>query len=463
MIHLCSDGTPSAVEMETDNNNTTTACKQIDINVEPYGLAPSIEMETERATSEDSGIVPKIVGDDLDGTRPADETETDNAGINEASASTANDNPRNAETPKNATAAGAASFQSPKIACMNALLEAMSPENKALIAMPTEALIPKVCKQLNPAFRKGKQKVRDHRFRTLEAAYFGHHPLDHIEADIDMVELPPLKRNLVTLVFLYVLDDYGYVLDADFKVFDDDASNSAWEIESNTALEVCTDYGANVTPSRIFPGPPRTDRDFNKTIWGSPGLLSTVIPPERIKSRLPKPTTPKRKAANNRNVYQTPSSDLSESREEYQTISAAPKVLALLSDNRDENQTPSATPIILTPVPDNRDGYQATSAALNVLAPVLDDRDEYHTPSAAPTVLARVPDNPDEYQTPSAALTVPVPVPDIRDEHQTPSAAPTVLATVPRKTMIPMSPATLQIRAVKEGKVARSKHQLLVH
>lgn len=52
---------------------------------------------------------------------------------------------------------------------------------------------------------------------------------------------------------------------------------------------------------------------------------------------------------------------------------------------------------------------------------------------------------------------------NVRDEHQTPSAAPKVVTTVPRKTMIPMSAATPQIRAVKEVGLARSKHHLLNH
>ena len=55
----------------------------------------------------------------------------------------------------------------------------------------------------------------------------------HFEA-----ELPPLKRNVVTVIFICILDDYDYVLDAEFKVFDDDASNHAWEIQSDIALEV---------------------------------------------------------------------------------------------------------------------------------------------------------------------------------------------------------------------------------
>lgn len=37
-----------------------------------------------------------------------------------------------------------------KLAYMKILLEAMSPENRALIIMPTEAPVPKVCKQLSP-------------------------------------------------------------------------------------------------------------------------------------------------------------------------------------------------------------------------------------------------------------------------------------------------------------------------
>lgn len=121
------------------------------------------------------------------------------------------------------------------------------------------------------------QKIRDRRFRTLEAAYSGHSPLDHFEADIGTLELPLLKRNVVTLVFLYVLDDYGYVLDADFKVFDDEGFNSAWEINKDQTLEVdfrssyrasegCGNPGANVTPERLFPRP-RWINEFNETIW----------------------------------------------------------------------------------------------------------------------------------------------------------------------------------------------------
>lgn len=162
------------------------------------------------------------------------------------------------------------------------------------------------------------------------------------------------------MIFICILDDYGYVIDADLKVFDDVASNPAWEIQSDIALEVyekhshrvfegCGDPGTTATPSRLFPGLPLIDRDFNKTIWGSPGFPCSVIPPEKMKRRLPKPTTPKRKAA------------------EYQTPSVPPAVLATVPDN----QTPSAAPTILATVPDKRDDSQ--------------------TPSAAPTVLDTVP------------------------------------------------------------------------
>lgn len=86
------------------------------------------------------------------------------------------------------------------------------------------------------------------------------------------MDLPPLKQTVVTLVFLYVLDDYGYVLDADLKVFDDEGSNSAFEINKEQTLEAdgkrlyCGDSGTTVTPRRLFFRPWPIDRDFNKTI-----------------------------------------------------------------------------------------------------------------------------------------------------------------------------------------------------
>lgn len=494
------DGTHPAAQFGADNNNSTATCKQTDNNVEPDETLPTIEIGTDGTASKDSGSRPKDVAENSNGTPPANEMETDNAKINEASASTAKVNSRKADNPKNAIGASPTIFQSSKNAYMNALLDAMSPENKALIAMPAETLIPKVCKPLNPAFRKGKQKIRDHRFRTLEAAYSGHKPLDYFEADIDTVELPPFKPNVATLVFLYVLDDYGYVLDADFRVFDDAASNFAREIESDTSLDVfgersrrvfegCGDPGAIATPWRLFPEPPRIDRYFNETIWGSPGLPSTVIPPEKLKSRLPKPATPKLKAAKKRDGYQTLSAaptvltPMPDNGDEVQTLLTTSTVFALVPDSRDEVQTPSATPTVLAPVPDNGDEVQTPSAAATVIAPVPEDREEVQTPLAATKVLAPVPDHRDEVQTastgptvltpspegqnedqiPSAAPTVHAPGPDSQEEDQTPSTAPMVLATVPRKTMIPMSAPNPHIRAVREVGLARSKNHLLSH
>lgn len=264
------EGTPSAVETGADNKITTTTCKETDKGVKPDVTPPAIEMGTEAdAThSQNPGSKRKAKADNLDETPAANKKET----------------------------------------YMDALLDAMSPESKALIVMPTVSPVAKACKPLNPAFRKGLQKIGDRRFRALEAAYHGYNPLDHFEADIDTVELPPLKQNVVTMVFLYVLDDYGYVLDADFKVFDDGGYNSAWDINKRQTLKadgkgayrVSEDYrdsGTIVTRRRLFPEPRPIDLDFNLTIWGSPDLPVAVLPPEKIKSRLPVPATPKVKAA----------------------------------------------------------------------------------------------------------------------------------------------------------------------
>ena len=309
-LFILLDGTPPAVEMGADNRNTTTTCKRTVKNVESEETPPAIKMgtETEGTNGEDLGTKGKDEADNLDGTPHANEMETDNMNIIKASATTAKKGPCKADNPKNAIVADSMISQSSTATYMDALQEAMSPECKALILMPRESPTAKVCKPLNPAFRKGMQKVRDRRFRTLEAAYSGHHPLDHFEADIGTLELPPLKRNVVTLVFLYVLDDYGYVLDADFKVFDDEGFNSAWEINKDQTLEVdsrssyrvfegCGDPGAHVTPERLFPRPRLIDREFNETIWGSPDLPAAVLPLAKIKSRLPISVIAKRKAA----------------------------------------------------------------------------------------------------------------------------------------------------------------------
>lgn len=293
--------TPPAVEMGANNKNTNTSCKGTDKNVKPYGSPPAIVMgiKTNATYSKGSGTKGKEKADNLDGTPPADETETeDNMNINKGSAMTAKEVLCKADNPQDATVIGPMISKAAAATYMDALLDAMSPEYKALIIMPTEPPISKVCKPLNPAFRKGMQNIRDRRFRTLEAAYTGHNPLDYFEADIDTVELPPLKQNVVTLVFLYVLDAYGYVIDAEFKVFDDGATNSASEIheEQNEESDWRRSYYGN--SGRLFPRSRLIDRDFNKTIWGSPYLPADYRPPEEIKSRLPVPATPKLKTAN---------------------------------------------------------------------------------------------------------------------------------------------------------------------
>lgn len=176
---------------------------------------------------------------------------------------------------------------------MDALLAAMSPECKALIIGSTEAPIAKVCKPLNHAFRKGMQKIRDRQFRTLEAAYSGHSHLDYFKADNGIVELTPLKPNVMILVFLYILDDYGYVVDADLKFFGDEASNSACEInEDQTRNDDRTrskygDSGHSLTAPKLFPRSRPADRDFNQIIWGSPGLPADISPPKKLKSKPP--------------------------------------------------------------------------------------------------------------------------------------------------------------------------------
>ena len=127
--------------------------------------------------------------------------------------------------------------------------------------------------------------------------------MDYFEADIDTIELPPLKPNVVTLVFLYVLDDYGYVLDADLKVFGDEAFNSTCEIDEDQTINderKRSNYGDSgniVTPRRLFPRSRPADREFNKSIWGYPSLPADVHPPEKIKSRLPVSITPRLKVA----------------------------------------------------------------------------------------------------------------------------------------------------------------------
>ena len=100
------------------------------------------------------------------------------------------------------------------------------------------------------------------------------------------------------MVFLYVLDDYGYVLDADLKVFDGEGINKEQTLEADGKRSYYGDSGTTVTPQRLFPRPRPIDRDFNKTIWGSPDLPVAVHPPEKIKSRLPVPAAPNLKAAN---------------------------------------------------------------------------------------------------------------------------------------------------------------------
>ena len=124
--------------------------------------------------------------------------------INKASATTSKESLHREGNSLNALIARPKISKSSAATYMDPLFAAMSPECKALIIEPTEAPIAKVCKPLNPAFRKGMQKIRDRQFRTLEAAYSGHSPLDHFEADIDTVELLPLKPYVMILVFLYV-------------------------------------------------------------------------------------------------------------------------------------------------------------------------------------------------------------------------------------------------------------------
>lgn len=174
------EGTPPAVEMGTDIKNTVTTCKETDKNAEPNGTPPAIVMgiEADATYSKDSGTKDKDKADNLDGTPPANEMETDNMNINKASRATAKEGLCKADNSQNAMIAGSMISKSSAATCMDAFLDAMSPENKALIIMPTESPIVKVCKPLNPAFRKGMQKIRGRRFRTLEAAYSGYRPLD---------------------------------------------------------------------------------------------------------------------------------------------------------------------------------------------------------------------------------------------------------------------------------------------
>lgn len=298
--------TPPDVEMGTYNKIMTTTWKETDKYVALDVTTPVVGME-DATYSKTSGPNEKDKADNLDGTFPANEMEIDKASTNKVPATVSKKDPCKGINSQNPILAGHIISESSAAAHMDALLEAMSPEYRALIIMPTESPVAKVCKPLNLAFRKGMQKIGDRRFRALEAAHSGHNPLDHFEADIDTVDLPPLKQNVVTLVFLYVLDDYGYVLNADFKVFDDDSSNSAWDINKKQTWETEGKHSYRifegngdpsiVSPRRIFPKPRPIDRDFNITIWGSPFLPAAVCPPEKIKSRLPVLATPRLRAA----------------------------------------------------------------------------------------------------------------------------------------------------------------------
>ena len=299
------EGTPPAVGMGADNKIITTTCKVTDKNVALDVTTPAIGMG-DATYSKTSGPNEKDNADNRDGTPPANAMETYMVSTNKAAATVSKKDPSKAINRQNPILAGPMIRKSSAASQMDALLEAMSPECRALIIMPTESPVAKVCKPLNPAFRKGMQKIGDRRFRALEAAHTGHNPLDHFEADIDTLELPPLKKNVVTLVFLYVLDDYGYVLDADFKVFDDDGYNSAWDINKKQTWETDGKHSYQkfdgngdpsiVTPRRLFPEPRPIDRNFNATIWGSPFLRAAICPPEKIKSRLPVLATPRLKA-----------------------------------------------------------------------------------------------------------------------------------------------------------------------
>lgn len=292
--------------MGADNKIITTTCNGTDKDVALDVTTPVIAMG-DATYSKTSRPNEKDIADYLDGTPPANEMEIYKVSTNRAAATVLKEDPCKAINPQNAIIADPMTRKSSAATHMDALLEAMSPECRALIIMPTESPVAKVCKPLNPAFRKGLQKIGDRRFRVLEAAHSGHNPLDHFEADIDTLELPPLKKNVVTLVFLYVLDDYGYVLDADFKVFDDDGYNSAWDINKKQTGETDRRHSYHkfddngdpsiVTPRRLFPDPRPINRDFNATIWGSPFLRAAICPPEKIKSRLPVLATPRLKAA----------------------------------------------------------------------------------------------------------------------------------------------------------------------
>lgn len=75
------------------------------------------------------------------------------------------------------------------------------------------------------------------------------------------------------------------------KVFGDEAFNSICEIDEAQTINddrKRSNYGDSgniVTPQRLFLRSRRpADREFNKSIWGSPSLPADVYPPEKIKS-----------------------------------------------------------------------------------------------------------------------------------------------------------------------------------
>ena len=114
-------------------------------------------IETDATYSRDPETKGKGKADNLDGTFFANEMETDNMNINKASATTSKESPFRKGNSQSAIIAR------PMIstaAYMDALLDAMSPDCKALIIEPTEAPVAKVRKPLNHAFRKGMQKMQ---------------------------------------------------------------------------------------------------------------------------------------------------------------------------------------------------------------------------------------------------------------------------------------------------------------
>lgn len=137
-LFILLDGIPPAVEMGADNRITTTTCKRMVKNIESDGTPPTIEMgtETEGTNGEDLGTKGKDEADNLDGTPHANKMETDNMNIIITSATTAKKGPCKADNPKNAIVADSMISQSSAATYMDALLEAMSPECKALIIMP---------------------------------------------------------------------------------------------------------------------------------------------------------------------------------------------------------------------------------------------------------------------------------------------------------------------------------------